>query len=59
MLRILRLIAVLTVIPLIGLGVALARFWGEAPVDLNGLAPAGEQLTACFQSFSAEILNLP
>ena len=47
MLRILRLIAVLTVIPLIGLGVALARFWGEAPVDLNGLAPAGEQLTAC------------
>jgi len=47
MLRILRLIAVLTVIPLIGLGVALARFWGEAPVDLAGLAPAGEQLTAC------------
>ncbi len=47
MLRILRLIAVLTVIPLIGLGVALARFWGEAPVDLNGLAPAGEQLMDC------------
>ena len=47
MLRILRLIAVLTVIPLIGLGVALARFWGEAPVDLTGLAPAGEQLMDC------------
>lgn len=47
MLRILRLIAVLTVIPLIGLGVAVARFWGEAPVDLAGLAPASEQLAAC------------
>ena len=47
MLRILRLIAVLTVIPLVGIGVAIARFWGDAPVDLAGLQPAGSELSAC------------
>ncbi|MFN3910804.1 M48 family metalloprotease [Hyphomonas sp.] len=47
MLRILRLIAVLTAIPFIGLGVALARFWGDAPADLGGLTPAGTALAGC------------
>ena len=50
MLRILRLIAVLTAVPLIGIGVALARFWGDAPVDLAGLGPAGGELAACATS---------
>jgi Zn-dependent protease with chaperone function len=50
MLRIIRLIAVLTVIPLIGLGVALARFWGPSPASLEGLAPAGAALTTCATS---------
>lgn len=47
MLRILRLIGVLTVVPLVGLGVALARFWGDAAVDFAGLQPAGAELAAC------------
>ena len=50
MLRILRLIAVLTAIPLIGLGVAHARFWGNAPLDFDGLTPAGAELAACATS---------
>jgi Zn-dependent protease with chaperone function len=55
MLRILRLIAVLTVVPLIGIGVALARFWGDAPVDLAGLGPASGELVAC----ATALLNAP
>jgi len=47
MLRIFRLIAVLTVIPLIGLGAAIARFWAGAEVSLAGLYPAGAGLSAC------------
>ncbi len=55
MLRILRLIAVLTVIPLVGLGVALARFWGDAPLSADGLGPASAGLTTC----ALGILGLP
>lgn len=47
MLRILRLIGVLTVIPLMGLGVALARFWGDVALGLEGLMPAASELAAC------------
>jgi len=42
MLRIFRLIAVLTVIPLVGLGVGLARFWSA-----GGFMPAAAELAAC------------
>lgn len=47
MLRLLRLIGVLTVIPLIGIGVGLARFWGNEPLALDGLSPAASGLAAC------------
>lgn len=47
MLRILRLIAVLTVIPLMGLGVALARFWSGPDFSLEQFGPAGSALLAC------------
>lgn len=50
MLRIVRLIAVLTVIPLAGLGAALGRFWGDAPVDADNLVPAGTGLASCVAS---------
>jgi Zn-dependent protease with chaperone function len=42
MLRIFRLIAVLTVIPLVGLGVGLARFWSA-----DEFMPAASELAAC------------
>lgn len=48
MLRILRLIAVLTVIPLIGIGIGIARFW-----DAGGIGPAASELTACASSVLA------
>lgn len=47
MLRILRLIGVLTVIPLIGIGIGIARFWGDVPLGLEGLMPAANELAAC------------
>lgn len=47
MLRILRLIGVLTVIPLIGIGIGIARFWGGVPLGLEGLAPAANLLSGC------------
>jgi Zn-dependent protease with chaperone function len=50
MLRILRLIAVLTVIPLVGLGVGLARFWSA-----DGLMPAASELAVC----STAVLTSP
>lgn len=48
MLRIFRLIAVLTVIPLVGLGVGLARFWSA-----DGFMPAASELAACSSSVLA------
>lgn len=50
MLRILRLIAVLTVIPLAGLGVALGRFLQSGDFDAGNLAAGGADLTACATS---------
>lgn len=47
MLRILRLIAVLLAIPLAGLGVALGRFWGDAPLEAGNLVPAGADILSC------------
>jgi Zn-dependent protease with chaperone function/uncharacterized tellurite resistance protein B-like protein len=47
MLRIIRLIGILTVIPLIGLGVALARFWGGAPIEPAAIGLAASGLWAC------------
>lgn len=55
MLRILRLIGVLTVIPLIGIGVGIARFWGDAPLGLDSLIPAATELAGC----SSAILGDP
>lgn len=45
MLRILRLVAVLTVIPLVGIGAGIARFW-----DPGGFIPAANSLTECTAS---------
>ncbi|MEQ9507087.1 MAG: M48 family metalloprotease [Hyphomonas sp.] len=55
MLRILRLIAVLTVIPVLGLGVALARFWGGTEISLEELGPASAALMAC----AGEVVRSP
>jgi Zn-dependent protease with chaperone function len=55
MLRILRLIAVLTVIPLIGLCVALGRFWGGPEFTLGLLREASGALGACV----AQIVDSP
>ncbi len=48
MLRILRLVAVLTVIPLVGIGAGIARFW-----DAGGFIPAANRLTECTVSVLA------
>lgn len=53
MLRILRLIAVLTVIPLVGIGAALARFWSGPEIDLAGLQSAGSDLSDCVNELVA------
>lgn len=49
MLRLLRLIAVLTAIPLIGIGLAVARFW-EGPLGPGGLMPALSASLGCATS---------
>lgn len=54
MLRILRLIGVLTVIPLIGIGIGIARFWGGAPLGIEGLLPAANLLAGCAASLPAD-----
>lgn len=54
MLRLIRLIGVLTVIPLIGIGIGLARFWGDAPIGLEGMIPAANLLAACAASLPGD-----